>query len=102
MPEVLSNAHINALKVDLGRVEARLEQESAVLGPNHPQYLRTAAEVQGLREKLQVRDQEAGRRPGQRGASRAASARRELKAAIEAQNQRLLDDEGLPHRAWRR
>ena len=52
------------------------EQESAVLGPNHPQYLRTAAEVQGLREKLQVRDEEAGRRPGQRGAAERASARR--------------------------
>lgn len=52
IPDVLSNAHINALKVDLSRVEGRLEQESAILGPNHPQYLRTTAEVQALREKL--------------------------------------------------
>ena len=49
---MLSNAYINGLKVDLGRVEARQEQESTVLGPNHPQYLRTMAEVQGLRDKI--------------------------------------------------
>jgi chain length determinant protein EpsF len=90
IPDVLSNAHLNALKVDLSRVEGRLEQESAVLGPNHPGYLRTTAEVQGLREKLksETRKLVAGL-----GNAVQQSRKREadLQTAIEAQNQRLLN-----------
>jgi chain length determinant protein EpsF len=90
IPDVLSNAHLNALKVDLSRVEGRLEQESAVLGPNHPQYLRTTAEVHGLREKLksETRKLVAGL-----GNAVQQSRKREadLQTAIEAQNQRLLN-----------
>jgi chain length determinant protein EpsF len=52
IPEVLASGHISALKVDLGRAEARLAEMGEVLGSNHPQYQRTAAEVAGLREKL--------------------------------------------------
>ena len=90
IPDVLSNAHLNALKVDLSRVEGRLEQESAVLGPNHPGYLRTTAEVQALREKLksETRKLVAGL-----GNAVQQSRKREadLQTAIEAQNQRLLN-----------
>jgi chain length determinant protein EpsF len=90
IPDVLSNAHLNALKVDLSRVEGRLEQESAILGPNHPQYLRTTAEVQALREKLksETRKLVAGL-----GNAVQQSRKREadLQAAIDAQNQRLLN-----------
>ena len=90
IPDVLSNAHLNALKVDLSRVEGRLEQENAVLGPNHPQYLRTTAEVQALREKLksETRKLVAGL-----GNAVQQSRKREadLQTAIEAQNQRLLN-----------
>jgi chain length determinant protein EpsF len=52
IPEVLASGHISALKVDLGRAEARLAEMGEVLGSNHPQYQRTAAEVAGLRDKL--------------------------------------------------
>jgi polysaccharide biosynthesis transport protein len=52
IPEVLSNAYLNGLKGDLVRAEARLEESSTVLGPNHPVHQRTSSEVQGLREKL--------------------------------------------------
>jgi len=52
IPEVLASGHISALKVDLGRAEARLAEMGEVLGSNHPQYQRTSAEVAGLREKL--------------------------------------------------
>lgn len=89
IPDVLANAHINALKVDLSRAEGRLEQESAVLGPNHPQYLRTTAEVHGLREKLKS---ESKKLIAGLGNAVQQSRKREadLQAAIEAQNQRLL------------
>ncbi|HEV7477022.1 MAG TPA: Wzz/FepE/Etk N-terminal domain-containing protein, partial [Burkholderiales bacterium] len=52
IPEVLASGHISSLKVDLGRAEARLAEMGEVLGPNHPQYQRTSAEVAGLRDKL--------------------------------------------------
>jgi len=90
LPEVLAAPHINVLKGELGRVEARIEQESAVLGPNHPQYLRSAAEAQGLRDKLQV---EAKKVIAGLGNAVETSKRREreLEQALEAQNQRLLN-----------
>ena len=53
IPEVLASAHISALKVDLGRAEARLAEMGEVLGTNHPQYQRTSAEVAGLRSRMQ-------------------------------------------------
>jgi succinoglycan biosynthesis transport protein ExoP len=90
IPDVLSNLYLNGLKADLGRVEARLEQESTVLGANHPQYLRTSAEAQGLRDKLQaeVRKLVVGL-----GNAVEQNRRREqeLAAALEAQNQRILN-----------
>jgi succinoglycan biosynthesis transport protein ExoP len=89
IPDVLANAHIISLKTALGVVEARRAQESTVLGENHPQYLRTMAELQGLREKLQLETKKViaglGNAVQQTGRREA-----ELQKAIEAQNQRLL------------
>jgi succinoglycan biosynthesis transport protein ExoP len=90
LPDVLSNVHLNALKLDLGRIEARLEQEGAVLGPNHPQYLRTSAEVQGLRDKLRVEIKKLVAGLGN-AVHQTRKREQELQAAIEAQNQRLLN-----------
>jgi chain length determinant protein EpsF len=52
LPEVMASPAVQAVKAALVAAEARHEQSSADLGPNHPQYQRNAAEVQGLREKL--------------------------------------------------
>ena len=89
LPEVLASPHINVLKGDLGRVEARIEQENAVLGPNHPQYLRSAAEAQGLRDKLQVEAKKVIAGLGN-AVETSKKRERELEAALEGQNQRLL------------
>jgi succinoglycan biosynthesis transport protein ExoP len=88
LPEVLANAHISLIKADLARAEGRHEQEGTVLGPNHPQYLRTAAEIDGLRARLQA---EMKKVVGSLGTVVAQNKRREqeLQAAIDAQNQRL-------------
>jgi chain length determinant protein EpsF len=51
-PEVLSNGYIITVKSALQAAESRLQEQSDVLGANHPTYQRTAAEVQGLRERL--------------------------------------------------
>src|SRR5262245_7190156 len=52
MPEVMSSPAILAVKADLARAESLLKTGSSDLGPNHPLYMRYAAEVQALREKL--------------------------------------------------
>jgi len=89
LPEVLSNAYINGLKVDLNRVEQRLDQESTVLGENHPQYQRTVAEIQSLKDKIsaEVKKLVAGL-----GNAVAQSRKREeeLKNALAAQNERVI------------
>jgi chain length determinant protein EpsF len=90
LPDVLANAHLNALKLDLGRVEARLEQEGAVLGPKHPQYLRTTAEVQGLRDKVRAEAKKLVAGLGN-AVQQTRKREQELQAAIEAQNQRLYN-----------
>ena len=90
IPEVLANAYINGLKVDLGRVEARIEQESSVLGPNHPQYIRSQAEAQGIRSKLQTETKKLIAGLGN-AVEQARKRERDVQAAIDAQNQRLLN-----------
>ncbi|HZN87219.1 MAG TPA: Wzz/FepE/Etk N-terminal domain-containing protein [Burkholderiales bacterium] len=89
IPDVLANPHIISIKTALGAVEARRAQESTVLGENHPQYLRTAAEVQGLREKLQVEVKKVVAALSN-AVEQQKKRERELQAALEAQNQRLL------------
>jgi chain length determinant protein EpsF len=89
LPEVLSNGYINGLKVDLNRVEQRLDQESTVLGENHPQYQRSVAEIQSLKDKIsaEVKKLVAGL-----GNAVAQSRKREeeLKHALAAQNERVI------------
>jgi chain length determinant protein EpsF len=89
LPEVLSNAYINGLKVELNRVEQRREQESTVLGENHPQYQRTLAEVDGLKEKINF---EVKRLVAGLGNAVQQSRKREeeLKSAMAAQNERVI------------
>ena len=87
---MLSNPHISVLKSELGRAEARLEQDNAVLGSNHPQYLRTSAEVQGLRDRLQAEMKKLVAGLGNT-VNQQRKREQDLQAAIDAQNQRLLE-----------
>ena len=88
VPEVLASGHISALKVDMGRAEARLAEMGEVLGPNHPQYLRTSAEVAGLRAKVtgEMKRIVAGLGNALEQAKRREE---ELKQAINAQSDRV-------------
>ena len=85
---MLASAHISALKVDLGRAEARLAEMGEVLGTNHPQYQRTSAEVAGLRSRMQG---EMKRIVAGLGNAVEQARRREdeLKQAIAAQSERV-------------
>jgi succinoglycan biosynthesis transport protein ExoP len=88
IPEVLASGHISALKVDLGRAEARLAEMGEVLGPNHPQYQRTSAEVAGLRAKVTSEMKRIVAGLGN-AAEQARRREEELKAAFAAQSERV-------------
>jgi len=88
IPEVLTSTHISALKADLTRAEGRLEQESNVLGENHPQYVRTKAEVNALREKIGTEVKKLVASLGN-AAESAKKREDELKNAVAAANERV-------------
>ena len=88
LPDVLSSVYLNGLKADLVRAEARMQEASIVLGPNHPVYQRTEAEVKGLREKLSAEMKKA---VAGLGNALAQSRKREqdLKSALDTQSKRV-------------
>ena len=88
-PEVLSNAYINTVKGTLQAAEGRLEEQSQVLGPNHPTYQRTAAEVQGLRERMNAEIKKVIAGLGN-AAQQSRKREEELKAALAAQQDRIM------------
>jgi len=51
-PDVLANPLVSALKGDLLRAEAKLQEMSTRLGPNHPDYIQQQATVQALRDRV--------------------------------------------------
>jgi len=52
--EVMQNPLINGLKADIARLEAKLTESSVNLGKNHPQTLRTVAELATLKSQLEA------------------------------------------------
>jgi polysaccharide biosynthesis transport protein len=89
LPEVMGNAAVQAVKGALVAAEGRLEQSANDLGPNHPQYQRNVAEVNGLREKLAAEMKKAV--AGLSNAAQQARRREEeLKNAYTAQQEKLL------------
>lgn len=89
LPEVLAHPGIQSLKTDLLRAETRLQERSAELGSQHPQYLRQLAEVQGLRERVNVetRNVVAG---SEQAAQRSRQRKERLLGEMEAQRDRVL------------
>lgn len=52
LPEVMQSPLINGLKADIARLEASLMQNNINLGKNHPQTLRSEAELATLKKQL--------------------------------------------------
>lgn len=50
--EVMQSALVNSLKADIARVDAKLQESNGNLGVNHPQTLRTEAELSTLQNQL--------------------------------------------------
>ena len=90
LPEVVQNPTIGALKVDIARQEAKLQELAGNLGRNHPQYQRAESEIATLKQKLEV---ETRHITTGFSTSRAVGKDKEteLKAAIEAQKKKLLE-----------
>ena len=89
LPEVLTNAYIITVKAALQAAEGRLEEQAQVMGQNHPVYQRTAAEVQGLKERLNLETKKVVAGLGNT-AEQSRKREADLKAAFDAQQERIM------------
>jgi len=90
LPEIVQNPTIGALKVDIARQEAKLQELAGNLGKNHPQYQRAEAEIATLKQKLEIETRHiTSGFSTSRGVGKEKES--ELKAAIEAQKRKLLE-----------
>ena len=90
MPEVMQSPLISQLKGDIARLEAKLKEVSGNLGENHPQYLRSQAELAELKSKMNA---EISRITSSIGTAGNISKQKEseLIAAVNAQKVRILE-----------
>jgi succinoglycan biosynthesis transport protein ExoP len=89
MPEIMGNPFIQALKTDILRGEAKLQELRSELGPNHPQLKAQISENQSLRERL---ESEMGKVVAGLGSTvrQARERENELRSALEAQRSRVM------------
>jgi chain length determinant protein EpsF len=90
MPEVMQSTLITGLKGDIARQEAKLQEASKNLGPNHPQFQRMSAEIESLKARLASEIQKIA---GSFAIASTVGQQKEgqLQGAIEAQKRRLLE-----------
>jgi chain length determinant protein EpsF len=90
LPDAQSSEPVRALRADLARAEAALQESAAQYGPRHPQFERREAEVRGLRERM---ERETARGLAEVANERRRSERRaaEIAAALAAQRAKLLE-----------
>jgi polysaccharide biosynthesis transport protein len=89
MQEVLSNPLIAALKADISRAEARLQELNSRLGNDHPQVLEAKANIASLRNRI---ESETERVTGGVGVSDSIARQRgaDVRSALEAQRAQVL------------
>ena len=90
IPEVIANPLVTTLKTELLRAEAKLQELSTRLGPNHPQYIQQKSEVDALRSRVNA---EMGKVAGGLATATAQARAREaqLKADLAAQRKKVED-----------
>jgi succinoglycan biosynthesis transport protein ExoP len=88
-PEVLANAYIITIKGALQAAEGRLQEQAEVLGPKHPTYQRTAAEVEGLKARLKTETDKVVAGLGN-GVQQSNKRVEELQAALKDQQDRIM------------
>ena len=89
MQEVLNNPLIGALKADMSRAEAKLQELNARLGNDHPQVVEARANIASLRSKIESETQ---RVTGGVGVSDSIARQRgaDVRSALEAQRAQVL------------
>lgn len=90
LPEVMQSGVVSQLKGDIARLEAKLKEVSGNLGENHPQYLRSQAELAELKNKMNA---EIARITSSIGTAGNISKQKEteLIASVEAQKLKILE-----------
>ncbi|MEY4653459.1 MAG: hypothetical protein RI884_2040 [Pseudomonadota bacterium] len=87
--EVMQSPLVNALKADVARAQARVEESAATLGARHPQLLRLQAERDALQGRLAAETRRIA--SGIEASYRAGRTReQELNAALQGQRQQVL------------
>ena len=88
--DVMNSGVVQQLRTDLALKEASLAELGQNLGQNHPQYLRTKAEVDTLRAKLEA-EKKAATRVVTTTASAARQREANLRGALASQKTHILD-----------
>ncbi|HEX4598928.1 MAG TPA: chain length determinant protein EpsF [Burkholderiaceae bacterium] len=89
-PDVLQNPVIQNLRSDIARAEGKLKELGAQLGPNHPQFQRSKAELDELSSKL---DSEMHQVANSVSANNTVNEQREaeIRTSLEAQKRHVLE-----------
>lgn len=90
VPDVVNNPVIQQLKANLTALDAKINDLSAKVGKNHPQFLAATAELNGVRAKLKDEMNTIAKTIGNNAS---LSKRREdqIKASLEAQRAKVLE-----------
>ena len=89
LPAVMQNSLVAALRSDIGRKEAALQDAALNLGKNHPQYQRMASEIDSLKKQLVMETRHVATSfTTLKAANREVES--ELRAAIAAQKKKVL------------
>jgi succinoglycan biosynthesis transport protein ExoP len=90
LPDAIGNALINGLKQQLVTAEGKLNQLAGQLGKNHPEYQKSAAEVDQIKRQLSVELETMA--SGIANSARIAQAKEsDLRSAVAAQKARVLE-----------
>ena len=89
-PDVMQSPVIQQLRTDIARSEAKVQELTNRLGPNHPQLKAAQAELESLKSKLQREMHEVA---GSVGTSNVVNLQREAEigSAVEEQKKRMLE-----------
>lgn len=89
LPDVMNSPVVQGLRADLARAEAQMAELAEKVGKNHPQFLRTQADVETLRAKLN--NEIAIATKGVSTTAKVAMQREgELRSSVAAQKSRVL------------
>jgi polysaccharide biosynthesis transport protein len=87
--EVLQSPLVNNMRADVAKLESKVQEASATMGPNHPKMLQMEAELRSMRSRLASESSRLGSAAAVSGQASAARVR-EIQDAIAAQKARVL------------